>query len=141
MELTDENLQATYLSAPSLGLDIAIKCVGEPSNPVRNHINLLLIPSQESDILSQTEVAAITAYTMDEIHMPLNAALRSQNSKNIQPWFPYLKIFHNAVKKLPTTDQLLCLRDYTNWIASEQPGSIITWVNSSSSYIHVFQGL
>ena len=136
---TDNNLQATYLSAPSLDLEASIKCVQEPTDPLRRYMILVCIPNKESGILSQTELAAIKVYTMDAVYVPLNAALRSRNSKNIQPWFPYLKIFHNAVKKLSTTNRLLCFGERTNWIASEELGSIVTWVNSSS-YVHAFPG-
>lgn len=90
--------------------------------------------------ISKEEATTIRLYTGDLLYPTLNRALRTQEAVNIQPWFPYLKLFHNAVKKLPTVAELFCRGESTDWIASKKAGSIVTWVNSSS-HLHTFRRL
>ena len=84
--------------------------------------------------LTKDEGAAIGLYTRNYIYPSLNEALRSKEAVNIQPWFSYLKLFHNAVKKLTSTNRLLCRGEPTDWIKSPTAGAILTWVPMSSFF-------
>ncbi|CAF3503667.1 unnamed protein product [Rotaria socialis] len=55
--------------------------------------------------LTHDEAAAVFLYTMEwgkkSVYKMLNNALRTEDVKIIKPWWPYLKLFTNALLKLP----------------------------------------
>ena len=53
--------------------------------------------------LTIDESAAIYLYTMQNpFHQKLNQTLRAQEPRELEPWFGYVKLFLNAVEKLPS---------------------------------------
>lgn len=66
-----------------------------------------------SDKLTKDECAAIYLYTMDwypkdeTLSIRLNAALRTKDPKHVAPYYPYLKLFHTALSKLPSVTTTL----------------------------------
>lgn len=79
--------------------------------------------------LTKDESAAITLYTCQSIYRYLNVALRTKDLAKIQPWFAYLKLFHNAIKKLSPVKKIYCRGENSNWITSHSIGSTVILVN------------
>ena len=60
--------------------------------------------NRNSLLLTVDESAAIYLYTMDSaFYVQLSSTLRSDSRKNIYKWFGFLKLFSNALEKLPST--------------------------------------
>lgn len=62
------------------------------------------------------------------VYKLVNIALRTQEFKNIQPWFAYLKLFHTATNKLQIKKGYFCRGEIGNWGHSYKVGSTVTWV-------------
>jgi hypothetical protein len=86
--------------------------------------------------LTREETAAIKTYTAScEVHKLVNIALRSQQYKNIEPWFAFLKLFHTAINKLNAQKGSFCRGENEDWSDSYTVGSIVTWV-SETVFLH-----
>ncbi|CAF2958869.1 unnamed protein product [Rotaria sp. Silwood2] len=127
-----------YLEGPLLGLM-------ETLEPLSSHVKYLHeavktatkkchFPSEHG--LTRDESAALYIYTMEwdekSLYKVLNEALRSKYRKRVTVWFPYLKLFHTAVQKLPNVQKNLWRgieRDFTN---SFKKDDVITWWSISS---------
>ncbi|CAF2088332.1 unnamed protein product [Rotaria magnacalcarata] len=79
--------------------------------------------------LTTEEVAVIKSYTSScRLYEMLNAALRTEQQVNIQPWFAYLKLFQMAIVKIPAKYGSYCrgiTGDYHNMY---KVGSTVVWV-------------
>ncbi|CAF3922187.1 unnamed protein product [Rotaria sordida] len=89
----------------------------------------LLKNSTDANGLSKEEIATIKLYvSCFFLYLPLNEALRSEQYEQIKPWFPYLKLFHNAVYKLPKRAGVHCrVVSGNNKIDLYQVDSFVTW--------------
>ncbi|CAF3100694.1 unnamed protein product [Rotaria sp. Silwood2] len=95
--------------------------------------------------LTHDESAAIYIYTMEwgdtSLYSVLNKALRSENRQALKIWFPYLKLFHIALDKLPTVKGAVWrgvpLDIGQNFIKNQT----VTWwsINSCSSSVKVIE--
>ncbi|CAF1294312.1 unnamed protein product [Rotaria sordida] len=92
----------------------------------------LLKNSTDANGLSKEEIATIKLYvSCFFLYLPLNEALRSEQYEQIKPWFPYLKLFHNAVYKLPKRAGVHCrVVSGNNKIDLYQVDSFVTWVSN-----------
>ena len=80
--------------------------------------------------LTREEAAAIRIYTAQcDVYSSLNAALRSQQLTQIQPWFHYLKLFQTAIEKLRPPSQLFCRGEAVDSSDALVVDSTVTWVN------------
>ena len=62
--------------------------------------------NRDSDLLTWDESAAIYLYSMPiSFFSRLNEALRGGNRHALKPWFAFLKLFVNALSKLPSMKQ------------------------------------
>jgi hypothetical protein len=60
--------------------------------------------NRSSALLTRDESAAIFLYSMPiPFFSRLNEALRAENRHALKPWFAFLKLFINALEKLPST--------------------------------------
>jgi hypothetical protein len=81
--------------------------------------------------LTRDEAAAILVYTAGcGVYRELNKALRNETFEIIEPWFPYLKLLHTALNKLPSVKGAYCRGESTDWIKSYSVGSIVPLVNT-----------
>lgn len=59
--------------------------------------------NRKTTLLTWDESAAIYLYSMPTIFFTkLNEAIRAENRTNLEPWFPFLKLFMTALEKLPS---------------------------------------
>ena len=96
-----------YLSHPLLSLREALDPIKDQIPDLDEYICIAEhgchFPSEHG--LTREESAAIYIYTMDcgehSLFLLLNAALRIEDRSVLKPWFGYLKLFDNALQKLP----------------------------------------
>jgi hypothetical protein len=96
-----------YWSEALVSLEEALKPIEPHINELSRSIKLAkkycTFPSKHG--LTHDESAAVYLYTMEggqnSFYKVLNAALRSENRPALKPWFPFLKLFDVALKKLP----------------------------------------
>ncbi|CAF0784524.1 unnamed protein product [Adineta steineri] len=94
--------------------------------------------NKESTLLTVDESAAIYLYTMaSPVVWYLNDAFQTEKRRVLKPWLSYLKLFVNAMEKLPSTTKTL-------WrsLATDNPlifyeGSVYTWWNITSCSLNV----
>lgn len=95
---------------PLMSLEDAVKSLTNIVLDVKDMVftvkkRCLAVPQ---DGLTIDESAAIMLYTLEwsphekSLYLILNRTLRDTNRKNLQPWFPYLKLFIWALSKLPS---------------------------------------
>ncbi|CAM4939061.1 unnamed protein product [Rotaria socialis] len=95
--------------------------------------------------LTRDESAAIYIYTMEwgdtALYRVLNQALRSENRQALKIWFPYLRLFDEALRKLPTVKEVLWRGISLDIGRSFVRNQIVTWwsVNSCSSSVNVIK--
>ncbi|CAF1372738.1 unnamed protein product [Adineta ricciae] len=98
--------------------------------------------NRQINLLTWDESAAIYLYTMSTpFFSALNDTLRAEDRHALKPWFPFLRLFLNALEKLPssaTTVWRAVSGDTDNY--SLQDDVKIWWsVNSSSTALNVVQ--
>jgi hypothetical protein len=86
--------------------------------------------------LTKDESAAVYLYSIEwghqSLYRVLNSVLRSKNRSLVNPWLAYLKLFHTAIKKLPTVEDILW-RGVPNDISiNYKKGQEIVWWSESS---------
>ncbi|CAF1049758.1 unnamed protein product [Adineta steineri] len=94
--------------------------------------------NKESTLLTVDESAAIYLYTMaSPVVWYLNDAFQTEKRRVLKPWLSYLKLFVNAIEKLPSTTKTL-------WrsLATDNPlifyeGAAYTWWNITSCSLNV----
>ncbi|CAM4815094.1 unnamed protein product [Rotaria magnacalcarata] len=95
--------------------------------------------------LTRDESAAIYIYTMEwgdtALYRVLNQALRSENRQALKIWFPYLRLFDEALHKLPTVKEVLWRGISLDIGKTFVRNQIVTWwsVNSCSSSVNVIK--
>ena len=98
--------------------------------------------NQNTQCLTYDESAAIYLYTMQfSFFDKLNQNLRAKNRSVLKPWFPYLKLFLHALRKLPSLD-IIVWRGVTGDISSNFVcNQVQVWwsVNSCSTALDVVE--
>ena len=98
-----------------------------------------------NDNLSHDESAAIYLYTMDDaensLYRVLNAALRSENRQALVRWFGFLRLFDEALRKLPNVKGNIWRGVPGNVGEVFRKGEVLTWwgINSCSTSLHVIE--
>ncbi|CAF3531623.1 unnamed protein product [Rotaria sordida] len=127
--LTAENLRSTYMKVPNLSLKEAIRRVPDFSTVLPSCVDLSIVSSSAKKGLTKEDAAAIRLYTIEcPVYKLLNAALRTEELKNIEPWFPYLKLFNIAISKLTPKKGTYCRGINGNLNSLYPVGSIVTWI-------------
>jgi hypothetical protein len=98
---------------------------------VRKHCHY---PSRHG--LTKDESAAILLYTMeaeeDSFYSILNQSLRREDRRLVKPWFPFIKLFDTALRKLPTVKGCIWRGITGDFSESYKQNEVITWWNFSS---------
>jgi hypothetical protein len=98
------------------------------------------------DDLTRDESAALYLYTMDwgeqSLYRELNKILRMEDRSVLIPWYGYLKLFDNAVQKLPNRQMNLWRGINVNVSKNFEEDDEMTWwtLNSCSSSLKVVEG-
>ncbi|CAF4075373.1 unnamed protein product, partial [Rotaria sordida] len=84
--------------------------------------------------LTSNELIALLLYIREvgeeDLHVPLNKALRSKDKEACNSWLPFLQLLYSAFKKLPAFEGC-CWRAGTSEIRDQiQEGQCITWINA-----------
>jgi len=82
--------------------------------------------------LTVEEAAAIHMYTTNHIFKVLNAALRSEDRKQIASFFSYLRLLLSALQKLPVSTRKLYRGVALDLSSQYRQGSVVTWWAVSS---------
>ncbi|CAF3427006.1 unnamed protein product [Rotaria socialis] len=132
--LTADSLRSIYMKVPTLPLGQSVIHI-----PVSGSIKPSVCVTQSLATATPTkgltteEVAVIKSYTSScRLYEMLNAALRTEQQANIQPWFAYLKLFQMAIVKIPAKHGSYCrgiTGDYHNMY---KVGSTVVWWGISS---------
>ncbi|CAF1239970.1 unnamed protein product [Rotaria sp. Silwood1] len=96
------------LQSPSLV--VAFKDLSHFRRQILAHNAIRLLKnSTDANGLSKEEIVTIKLYvSCFFLYIPLNEALRSEQYEQIKTWLPYLKLFHNAIYKLPERAGVHC---------------------------------
>ncbi|CAF3968172.1 unnamed protein product [Rotaria sordida] len=120
-----------YMKVQQLSLVVAFKDLSHFRRQILAHNAIRLLKnSADAHGLSKEEIATIKLYvSCSFLYIPLNEALRSEQYEQIKPWFSYLKLFHNAIYKLPERAGVHCrLVSGNNNIDLYQVDSFVTWI-------------
>ena len=94
-----------------------------------------------ADGLTQDESAAIMLYTMGWVpldkclYVVLNATLRSKDREKLTPWFLYLRLFLNALFRLPSISRTVFRGVRLDMSEKYVKGNTIVWWGFSSCTI------
>jgi hypothetical protein len=103
LEQEDRDRIVGYEDQPIMSLENAVKSIIPHVPDVLKYVKEAEGHPIESTELTADEGAAIYLYTMQNgFHKKLNRALRARESDALIPWLGYLKLFLNAVEKLPS---------------------------------------
>jgi hypothetical protein len=92
-----------------------------------------VVASKRALGLSEDEAAAVHVYTMaSAFYRQLNAALRDQDRAKAKPFFPYLRLFLEAVGRLPSSADPLWRGVGADLRAQYPSGGEVTWWGVSS---------
>ncbi|CAF0866289.1 unnamed protein product [Rotaria sordida] len=117
------------MQVPTLPIIKAFRRVPKFAKFMPSCLTSAIHASSPKNGLVKEEVAAIKAYTAQcDVYTLLNQALRSEQLKNIRPWFSYLKLFHMAINKLKPKTGEYCRGENIDQSSKYQVGSIVTWV-------------
>lgn len=96
---------AGYESEEIVSLEDAITKIAQVIGDVSKYVNIAKQKcNKNNDILTWDESAAIYLYTMSTpLFSRLNDTLRAENRHPLKPWFAFLKLFLNALEKLPSS--------------------------------------
>ncbi|CAF3518696.1 unnamed protein product [Rotaria sp. Silwood2] len=98
--------------------------------------------NKDFTILTLDESAAIYLYSMPTpFHYRLNKSLRIENRDALKPWFSFLKLFTNALEKLPSNEKVVWRGISENIGSNFSKNNIYTWwsINSCSTDLEVAQ--
>ncbi|CAF4655148.1 unnamed protein product, partial [Rotaria sp. Silwood2] len=95
-----------YEDSPVLTLEEALEEITIPNLDITDHvIRAKKKCYRRSTLLTRDESAAIFLYSMPStFYSCLNNALRDEDREKLKPWFPFLKLFITALKKLPLVE-------------------------------------
>ncbi|CAF5005970.1 unnamed protein product, partial [Rotaria sp. Silwood1] len=108
--LNAADLQSIYMKLQSPSLVVAFKDLSHFRRQILAHNAIRLLKnSTDANGLSKEEIVTIKLYvSCFFLYIPLNEALRSEQYEQIKTWLPYLKLFHNAIYKLPERAGVHC---------------------------------
>jgi hypothetical protein len=150
IDLTNKKLPpiSGYWSEKVVSLEEALKpiesSIDELSRSIKVAKKHCTFPSEHG--LTRDESAAVYLYTMEggenSFYKVLNAKLRSENRAALKPWFPFLKLFDMAIKKLPTVKGCIwrgISGDVSGQFTKDQ---VLTWwgISSCSPSLDVIKG-
>jgi len=129
-----------YAKMPLVPLEEAVKSLVPILPDVQSHAYVAKQLCQNpADGLSQDESASIMLYTMgweplDEcLYIVLNATLRSSNrEQKLKPWYLYLRLFLNALFRLPPLREIAYRGVKLDMSKSYTTGQTIVWWGFSS---------
>ena len=91
--------------------------------------------------LNQDESATVYLYTMEggenSFYLALNNVLRLKDRQAAKKWFPFLKLFDSALRKLPTVRRNLWRGITGNVSRNYCKGQILTWWSVSSCSLSI----
>jgi hypothetical protein len=94
--------------------------------------------NRNSTFLTWDEEAAIRLYTMSTPFVTkLNQTLRSENQRVPKSWFPFLKLFVEALKKLPPTKATVWRGVDYDATSRFVEGEVYTWWNITSCSMNI----
>ncbi|CAF3331923.1 unnamed protein product [Rotaria sp. Silwood2] len=121
------------MKASTLAVKAAIQHVPDFATHVPSCVDFSIASSSAKIGLTKEDVAAIKTYTAEcPVYKLLNTALRSEQLKNIEPWFPYLKLLHIAISKLHPKKGTYCRGIGGNLSSLYPVGSTVIWWGVSS---------
>jgi hypothetical protein len=93
-----------YEDSPLLTLEEAVNQISPPISGVMDYVATAKKKyNRRSALLTRDESAAIYLYSMSiPFFSRLNVALRAEIRDELKPWFAFLKLFINALEKLPS---------------------------------------
>ena len=91
-----------YEDSPLLSLQESLEQIIVSNSSICGYVEIAIQNcNRSSNLLTHDESAAIYLYSMPSlVFSKLNIALRGNNRQALEPWFPYLKLFMTALKKL-----------------------------------------
>ncbi|CAF1391870.1 unnamed protein product [Adineta ricciae] len=143
----DDNISPIYgyLDSPLLTLEDAVKPISSQIPFLNASVTYALDKCRfPSDGLTQNQSASIYLYTMEDpkIYQRLNRAIQDKNRSKLKPWFPYMKLFHTALERLPSTSTMVARGVNQNLTADVnlyKPGKTFYWwrITSCSTALDV----
>jgi hypothetical protein len=130
-----------YRHLPVVSLEEAVKSIDRFVPHIEDYVEKAKEGCKKNTPLTINESAAIYLYTMPDccFHDRLNKACRTGNPYALEPWFPFLKLFITALRKLPSCSTTMWrgVGDITGSDFLEY--DVHTWwsVNSCSSRVNV----
>ena len=122
-------------------LEQAVESIVPLVNKVKEHAEEAKRNCTRNTALTINESAAIYLYTMgsSSFYEILNAALRTENPRTLEPWFDYLKLFMTALAKLPSCSYVVWRGAAGVEGSNFGTGHMLTWwsINSCSSRARV----
>ena len=103
LEWQDRDRIMSYENLPLVSLEHAVESIIPFDSSVRDCVDRAKRLCRQNSELTIDESAAVYLYTMSStLHKKLNEALRVRTPDALAPWLAYLKLFLNAVEKLPS---------------------------------------
>ncbi|CAF1268537.1 unnamed protein product [Rotaria sp. Silwood1] len=128
-----------YEKAPLVTLEEAVKPLVKIVPKVERNVFVVKQNCQETeDDLTSDESASIMLYTYesmpheDSLYVKLNETLRSEQRKNLIPWFLYLRLILTALARLPTERRSVFRGVKANLCAEYPKGKVFIWWGFSS---------
>ncbi|UJR18546.1 hypothetical protein I4U23_005453 [Adineta vaga] len=107
-ELDDANRNPIigYENLSAMTLEDSIKEIIPLVSEVKDYVSRAKLKCKKhSTSLTEDESASIYLYSMPiSFFGCLNESLRAKNRQALKPWFTFLKLFFNALEKLPSTN-------------------------------------
>jgi hypothetical protein len=137
-----------YWNEHLVSLEEAVKSIESLFHDLKRSVKVAkkhcTFPSKHG--LTRDESAAVYLYTMEggenSFYKVLNEALRSEYRPALKPWFPFLKLFDEALKKLPIVKGSVW-RGVPGDISGDfKRDQVLTWwsISSCSQSLDVIQG-
>jgi hypothetical protein len=138
-----------YEDMPIVSLEIAVEPLVSFLPSIQSYAYVAKQRSKNTppDDLTIDESASIMLYSMgwkplDKcLYVALNAALRSKDRDELEPWFLYLKLFLTAISRLPSTPRHVYRGVKLDLSAKYRIGQTIVWwgFSSCTTSINVLQ--
>ncbi|CAF1686440.1 unnamed protein product [Rotaria magnacalcarata] len=128
-----------YEKAPLVSLEEAVKPFVNIVPKIERNVYVVQENCQNpEDSLTTDELASIMRYTYesmpreDSLYVKLNATLRSEQRKNLVPWFLYLRLILTALARLPSKRRSVFRGVKENLWLDYPTGKIFIWWGFSS---------
>jgi hypothetical protein len=129
-----------YKNVPFMSLEEAVENIDRFVPHVKDYADRAKARCTKNTELSENESAAIYLYTMiTPFNEAFNKALRRENPQALAPWLGFLKLFINALEKLPSCSATVWRGVKGNIGSDFKKNSMHTWwsINSCSPQINV----